>query len=329
MWIKKIIRFLKIFAGTLIIGTILLTITYSQDNSKPAEVGPGSENGKENEKCLKCHGSSHYVLTDTISGKTIKKRMFKVINTKVYYVSNHKSFKCIDCHSDEFNTFPHSLTLRFEESSTCLDCHGGDEKYANYHFESINEQFEKSVHSTKHSKEFTCWMCHDPHLYKINARNNKQDIEKTIAYDNSICLSCHADIDKYQMILDKQNPNIIQKHEWLPNQQDHFRKVRCIECHAQINNNSLVAHNVQPKGKAVKRCVECHSSNSILLQTLYKYQSKEKLSKQGFFNAVILNDSFVIGANRNYYLNLISIFLFILTVGGIGIHTILRIFTRK
>ena len=326
---KKINNLLKIFIGSLITGVILLTITWSQENGSPVKQDPNAENKAANDKCLKCHGKSHYDLSDSASGRSIRKRMFKIIKPAAFYSSNHKSFKCIDCHSDEFNTFPHPLALRFEETSTCLDCHADDEKYAKYHFEKINDQFEKSVHSTKHSKEFTCWMCHDPHFYKINASNQKEDIEKIIAYDNSICLSCHADIDKYQMILEKTNPNILQKHEWLPNQANHFLKVRCIECHAEINNNVLVAHKIQPKEKAVKKCVECHSSNSILLQTLYKYKSKERYSKGGFFNAVILNDAYVIGANRNYYLNVISIFIFVITLGGILIHSFLRIFSKR
>ena len=330
MKFKKLNSFLKISVVTIIGGFLLFAVTHSQENAATTQkADTTSENKSENEACLKCHGSSHYQLTDTVSGKTIKKRMSKIINRNLFYSSNHKGFKCIDCHSDEFNVFPHSFSLRFEETPSCLDCHGGDAKYAKFKFEQINEEFEKSVHSTKHSKEFTCWMCHDPHFYKINARNEKEDLEKVIAYDNSICLSCHADIDKYQMILDKTNPNIIQKHDWLPNQANHFTKVRCIECHTEISNNTLVAHKILPKNKAVKRCVECHSSNSRLMQSLYKFKTKERFNQQGFFNAVILNDAFVIGANRNYYLNLISIFLFALTITGIVIHTLLRIFSKK
>jgi hypothetical protein len=41
-------------------------------------------------------------------------------------------------------------------------------------------------------------------------------------------------------------------HEWLPNQQLHFGSVRCIECHAVIQKDILVAHQIKPKEKAVK-----------------------------------------------------------------------------
>ena len=163
-------------------------------------------------------------------------------------------------------------------------------------------------------------MCHDAHSYKVKAT--------TIEYDNSICLSCHANNKKYNLILNKHNPNLIEKHEWLPNQQVHFQNVRCIECHARVNDSILIAHNVQPKSKAVKRCVECHSTNSLLRQTLYKYQSKEQISRKGFFNAVILNKSYVIGATRNYFLNVASVIMLIIILLGIIIHVYLRISKR-
>jgi len=210
---------------------------------------------------------------------------------------------------------------------TCLDCHEGDDATADYHFEEIDKEFLESVHSTKHSDDFTCWMCHNPHTYKINARNN-QNIKETIVYDNNICLSCHADINKYQLITNKQNPNVIEKHDWLPNQIAHFAHVRCIECHTLATNDILVAHQIQTKDKAVKKCVECHSKNSILMASLYKFRAVESRNKFGFFNSVILSDTYIIGANRNYYLNIMSGLVFGIVLLIIIIHAILRILIK-
>ncbi len=186
--------------------------------------------------------------------RDIKTRMnpYFLIDSALYYKANHRTFYCTDCHSSEFEQFPHPGELRMEEYPTCLDCHGGDEDYAEYNFERMDEEFHNSVHSAKHSDDFTCWMCHNPHTYKINARTNENILE-TIHYDNDICLSCHADLDKYQLISSIANPNIIDKHEWLPNQALHFLNVRCIECHAEIKEDILIAHNVQTKDKAVKK----------------------------------------------------------------------------
>ena len=81
---------------------------------------------------------------------------------------------------------------------------------------------------------------------------------------------------------------------------------------------------ILPKTQAVRKCNECHSQNSILLTTLYKFQSQEQ-RKIGFLNGIMLNQSYVIGANRNSILNIISLVIFGMTLIGIVIHIILRI----
>jgi len=286
------------------------------------------KNAMKNENCLKCHGQSKYSYQNSESKKKDTKKMYTelIIDRQIFYESNHREFKCTDCHSEDYNTFPHDGNLRMESKPHCLDCHGGDEKYAKFHFENIEKEFQKSVHSEKHNIDFTCWMCHNPHTYKITARTN-ENIKQTIAYDNAICLNCHGNLSNYQLLTDKSNPNLLKKHDWLPNQKLHFLSVRCIECHTKKTNDStLVAHKILPKNEAVRNCDQCHSSNSELLAALYKYKIKEVRSAKGFFKGVISNDSYVIGANRNYYLNLISIVLFSFVILGIIIHAIKRIF---
>jgi len=284
---------------------------------------------EDNQLCLNCHSHRTFYYLNEGLGHEVRERMnpYFIIDSAGFYQSNHWNFSCTDCHSMDYRTFPHAGTLRMEVKATCLDCHGGDETYADYHFESIDEEFLKSVHSTKHSQDFTCWMCHNPHSYKINARNNT-NIKQTIIYDNNICLSCHADINKYQLISNNINPNVLEKHEWLPNQALHFANVRCIECHAERNDSMLISHNIQTKDKAVKQCVECHSQNSLLMASLYKFQIREKRNKLGFFNASILSESYIIGANRNYYLNVVSIVIFGLVFTGVLFHGLLR-FLKK
>jgi len=312
---------------SLVLIFISCVIAQAQDtiqSQKPA-------NQIENEKCLSCHAYNKFSYDNTVTSQRSKHKMEpgNIINPDLFYQSNHKTFRCTDCHSEDFQVWPHSAEVRMEEKNTCLDCHGGDEQYAKFHFEKIEEEFALSVHSTKHNQDFTCWMCHEPHTYKMSARSDSIT-RNVIAYDNNICLSCHNNIDRYQLISENEKPNIIDKHDWLPNQARHFKNVRCIECHARTADSLLVAHNIQPKEKAVKLCVECHSKNSILLASLYHYnRSKIKATELGFENEVILNSSYVIGANRNAYLNKISIILFILTFGGILIHMTLRILYKK
>jgi predicted CXXCH cytochrome family protein len=284
------------------------------------------KNAKENENCLKCHGQSKYSYENPEQGKIVKKRMYTelIIQPDLFYTSNHRQFKCTDCHSEDYSTFPHPGNLRMESKASCIDCHGGDAQYAKFHFEAIDTAFQESVHATRHNEEFTCWMCHNPHAYKINARTN-ENIKETIIYDNTICLNCHSDYTRFQLLTDKKNPNLLQKHEWLPNQELHFESVRCVECHAEKKNDStLVSHKILPKGQAVKKCKECHSSNSELMASLYKQQAQEIRSTKGFFKGVLTSESYVIGASRNYMLNIFSVIIFCCIVIGVGIHGILR-----
>lgn len=297
-------------------------IGYSQENTDEIP-----ENVAQNQKCFKCHGQNFYYYYNDWIEQDVRERMnpYFVIDSAKFYVSNHRGFVCIDCHSADYETFPHDPMLRMEPSYTCMDCHGGDDNYAKYNFEGIQEEYNKSVHARRQNETFSCWMCHNPHTYKINARTNKNVIN-TVAYDNGICLECHADIDMYQLVTDKQNPNILKTHDWLPNQSLHFANVRCIECHAKINDSLLVAHQIQPKEKAVRKCVQCHSTNSLLMASLYKYQSREQRGNVGFVNAAILNEAYVIGANRNPMLNKVSLIIFGLVLAAIFGHAILRIF---
>lgn len=284
----------------------------------------------ENEGCLHCHGEAKFEMYNSDSSMVLKKHMNKVIDRNLFYnpLSVHREFKCIDCHSDEYYEFPHPLDVRFEPPYTCMDCHEGDDDYAKYNFEGIAEEYAASVHHNELGDEFNCWSCHNPHGYILYARSDN-NIKDIITHNNNVCLSCHSNIDKFELLTDKDMTDIIGNHQWLPNQKAHFESIRCIDCHSKISDTTLVAHQIQTKDMAVKKCVECHSKNSHLMMSLYKFRAVEARSKTGFLNAVILNDSYVIGANRNVFLNRASIGIFILTIVGISIHVIFRIVYRK
>ena len=279
----------------------------------------------DNQRCFKCHGQAKYEYTNETLGRQINALMCseRIVLKEEFYKSNHKNFSCTDCHSDQYTKFPHSGELRMEQKYNCIDCHGGDEKFAKYHFEEIETEYKESTHFKLEQDGFSCWKCHNTHSYKISVRNS-DNLKETIAYDNSICLNCHSNFNHFQLLTDKEEINIIQKHDWLPNQKSHFKSVRCIECHTRINDSIMVSHLILPKKEAVKRCNECHSQNSILMASLYKFESKAQ-RRDGFFNGIILNESYVIGANRNEYLNLLSLILFVGVIGVIGIHIVFRI----
>lgn len=285
---------------------------------------------EDNEQCFLCHGQSKYTLYDEFNEREVHKMMCdcRILKREEFYNSNHKSFTCVDCHDSDYSTFPHPVELRTEEHYACIDCHGYDEAYAQYHFEEIEEEYAGSIHAALEEEGFSCWKCHNPHTYKINIRNTI-NLHETIAFDNSICLDCHSDFERFHLLTKRDGINIIEQHDWLPNQALHFANVRCIECHTRINDSILVAHHVLPKEQAVQLCVECHSQDSRLLTTLYKFEAKEQRTKAGFWNGAVLQESYVIGANRNYYLNLTSVVLFLFTITGIGIHIFTRIRTKR
>jgi hypothetical protein len=89
-----------------------------------------------------------------------------------------------------------------------------------------------------------------------------------------------------------------------------------------------VAHKILPKEEAVKRCTECHSQNSRLMHSLYKFEAMEA-RKVGFANGIMINNAYVIGANQNVWLNRLSFLVFGLTLLVIAFHIYLRVKKQK
>lgn len=285
---------------------------------------------QQNEQCLRCHGEVFYQYENEWTGQMDKRPMnpfYHVDSTKMDH-SVHKEFACIDCHSSEYETFPHSGELRMEEKYACIDCHGGDDTYAKYNFEGIELAFQESVHYKANDEKFNCWMCHDPHGYQLGMRGDRT-IKNIVSISNQMCLSCHDNKFKYGLLVDEDPASIETIHSWLPNQQNHFNKVRCVDCHTKVQDDILVSHKILPKEEAVRNCVECHSKNSVLIESLYAYRTQESRQESGFINAAILNEGYMIGANRNETLNLLSIVLFGLLVIGLAIHVTLRLILSK
>src|SRR5659263_185327 len=115
----------------------------------------------DNNRCFKCHGQEKYEYTNETLGKQVKAMMCseRIVKREEFYRSNHKGFSCTDCHSDKYTSFPHSGELRMEQKYNCIDCHGGDEKFAQYHFEEIDSEYLQSTHYKLEQDGFSCWKC--------------------------------------------------------------------------------------------------------------------------------------------------------------------------
>lgn len=280
----------------------------------------------ETDLCLKCHTHQTFTFKNTVTDHMDKRMMnpLYILDKDHFSKGVHSKFKCTDCHSSDYGTYPHNAELKLEPLSTCLDCHGGDEKYAAYQFEKIDVEFQKSVHFQKSGESFTCSKCHNQHYYQAQSRKNS-DVNEIVRFSNEMCMSCHSNNSKFQLISEELKPALSQIHEWLPNQELHFANVRCIECHTRVADSLAVSHNILPKEKALKNCVECHSKNSMLEASLYKYKNLQTRSQKGKLNSIISNKSYVIGAYQNEWLNRISILIFLLALTGVCIHLIARI----
>jgi len=291
---------------------------------------------EQNQVCLKCHTSQTFSLYNEWTEREERRLMnpLYILDTLKFAVGVHSTFNCIDCHSMDYETYPHNGELKLEPLMTCIDCHGGDETYASWKFDEIEEEFHKSVHYEIYGDQFSCSKCHSQHYYKPVARTSSSLLE-IVQADNAMCLSCHDNMARYQLVSDTANLQVVQIHDWLPNQDLHFRRVRCIECHTQVKDSLLVSHNIMRKEHATRNCVECHSANSMLQASLYKYQNlQSRSSERGILSVIVAGNSnfsteyYVIGASRIPYLNLIYAVIFFATLGGILIHTILRIIKK-
>lgn len=317
---------MKIYIGGLMVITLTLFFNFPIHSQEVVIMDNEPAYFEDNKHCFQCHGQRFYTYENEFTGRIERKAMNPnlIYDADEFYSGVHRHFSCTDCHSPDYEIYPHDTELRFEEMFSCLDCHGGDPTWKRYNFELIDDEFHKSIHSPDQIEAFNCWSCHDPHSYRLKTRSNFSTRE-IVTYHNNTCKTCHDNPDRFQLISEELKPSLEQIHDFLPNFNLHFNAVRCIECHTEPEETMWVAHNILPKEMAVRNCVECHSTNSRLMSSLYKYQSLENRRERGFFNAIILNDAYVIGANRNHFLNVASLVILGLVLLAMIGHIILRI----
>ncbi|QIA07827.1 cytochrome c3 family protein [Draconibacterium halophilum] len=284
----------------------------------------------ENHDCLKCHSQQTYSFHNEMMDTQEKRLMnpYLIIDTVRLRNGVHQNFDCMDCHSYDYLTYPHAASLKLEPLMTCLDCHGGDESYAKYEFDKIAEEVEKSIHYQNFGDNFTCAKCHDQHYYTPTARTGNS-IAEIVETSNAMCLSCHDDIKRFSLVSENEKLAVVDIHDWLPNQELHFKHVRCIECHTAVEDDLMVSHNIRSKEEAVRRCAECHSSNSLLKASLYKYQNLQERAEDGSMLGVLSHENYVIGSHQIPIFKTISLIIFLAALAGIIIHVIFRIIIKK
>ncbi|MEO5367160.1 MAG: cytochrome c3 family protein [Magnetococcus sp. WYHC-3] len=272
-----------------------------------------------NQDCVRCHTMPNLGFRDPDLGE----RRF-TLSPEAFEDSNHKKMDCDECHNPLFQTWPHPPEARKEQLG-CLNCH---DEYARFRkrFAQVGEEFKESVHYAKLGDKMTCFSCHDPHAFRV--ARQQQSIADIIAQDNGYCLNCHRSTQRFAALTRRTLPVLEVAHAWLPNLAMHWQKVRCIECHTP--HQAETSHRILGARQAERRCVACHSKDSILLTKLYKFSGKgEQGAKAGFANAGLMENAYLIGSTRNDFLDWFSAILLGMTVLGVGGHGVMRFLTSR
>lgn len=292
----------------------------------------------EQKHCLRCHSMQTLGYRDPVTGGMINLH----IPEEGFKDSNHQALSCKDCHTAGFQDYPHPSKAK-QQSLYCVDCHEDNPSFIPEHFSEIENEFKKSVHFQRMPERFSCFSCHNAHFFKASRKASdpsrlpnremclnchvendfeigglQREISEMVAYDNHICLDCHAEPSRIADLKSGDAPDLEASHNWLPNTKMHWKKVRCIDCH--LSTDDTYMHQILTADQAVKQCEECHSANSIMITKLYKYKMQESRQKYGFLNSVALNEAYIIGMSRNVILDQLSFLIMGAMVLGIAAH---------
>lgn len=276
---------------------------------------------KSNAECIACH-TEGALKAPPRADMDLEKLRDALVDPALFATSNHAGMECKVCHGQGYAAFPHDTGAK-ALISTCGECHAQKSMR-------IETQYEKSIHAQHLKDKFTCQTCHDPHVYKVAAKLG--DPRRIVSQDNAMCLDCHnSDLRfaSFGMTLTpvKRRPDIDTIHAWLPNTRLHWQAVRCVECHTPVSpTKSLgLSHEIVGKDKAEKNCVACHTRQTALSTRLYRHLAEQETEQLGFVNSVMLRSAYIVGATRNVHLDTAALWLFGLTVAGLGAHGVIRL----
>ena len=179
---------------------------------------------EENEGCLKCHGHTYFYYYNDWVERDIKERMnpYYIVDSAQFYVSNHWNFRCVDCHSEDYQEFPHAGELRMEPIYECLDCHGAhlEEQTATDCFRCHQTHQPLQIVPSGYLPASFCRVCHQE-----AARNLAETNTNHVGIN---CVSCHKG----------QHPSTpaCQDCHGLPHSQViHSKHQNCLECHVDAH----------------------------------------------------------------------------------------------
>jgi hypothetical protein len=230
--------------------------------------------------------------------------------------SVHAALDCTACHTEGFNTFPH--TSSHAEMPDCIDCHSGPASPP-IDFDKIAQGVKASVHVKLVDPAFRCTNCHSPHYFIPASRMT--DASEAILASNKSCLGCHAAGDTPAakgLAFNK----LADKHRLLFHADLHLQRNFCVACHTPRGQQTV--HDILPKSEALKDCSVCHAQNSMLVTKLYSHLAQRERAEHGWVNAILFNNSYLSGATRNRWLDWGAFGLAGLTLLGVAAHGIGR-----
>ncbi len=239
-----------------------------------------------------------------------------LVSTDRFDKSVHSDVACKDCHGDSYTQYPHAANSRFQ-IKMCPECHKSSKR------EKLPE-FMSTVHYKNHPYNFTCVSCHNPHT--LQAPKTLGSAKKLVAQDNGMCIDCHNSDQRYAQFTTDERPNLVDLHKFLPNPELHWKSVRCIDCHTPAKANGGTSHVILGKDTAEQNCSVCHNATSSLRTRLYRYFTEQgQLENVGFLNGPVLNQSYVVGATRNTWLDKAAWVITGLWLSLIGLHSLIRV----
>ena len=255
--------------------------------------GMAQTSGRE-PPCMQCHRPS-----DT------------TIDPAQFARSVHGILGCTVCHTKGVNQFPHTSSQA--AMPDCIDCHRGWRSPID--FDKIAQRVKASVHVKMVDPAFRCTSCHSPHYFIPASRIT--DASEFIFVSNKSCLGCHAAGDT-PAAKDLALGKLAEKHRWLFHSELHLQRTACVACHTPPGQQTV--HLVLPKSEAVRDCTICHAKNSMLATKLYAHLALKERAEHGFVNAILFNNAYLTGANRNRWLDWGALGLAGLTLLGVAAH---------
>lgn len=250
---------------------------------------------KWNADCLSCHSEAG-LKNPPRAGMDMVLLAKLLVEQGHFETSDHGKMACKDCHGEPYVPYPH-LPKAKEQIKGCEPCHQQPAR-------TITPEFKASKHFKEHTARFTCLSCHDSHYGRKAVK--LPNARAAVRQDNVQCLQCHDDDKRFLELMKPgaKRPDMSVVHDWLPERGLHFDHVRCIDCHSPVSDMAL-SHEVQNKDKAVRACEACHVQGGELGRRLYKPMMIDSPGhKDGFSDGALLRELYVVGANRNLWLDL-------------------------